>query len=87
MAAKRYSDYAEELAQQVIEMVESNQAPWQRKYDAGQLLEPVSFSTDKAYKGQNALRLALTGFARGYEDNRWVTEKAANALGASVKKE
>lgn len=85
MAAKRYSDYAEELAQQVIEMVESNQAPWQRSYDAGQLLEPVSYSTDKAYQGQNALRLALTGFARGYEDNRWVTEKAALAEGTAVK--
>jgi antirestriction protein ArdC/phage/plasmid primase-like uncharacterized protein len=87
MAAKRYSDYAEELAQQVIEMVEANQAPWQRSYDAGQLLEPVSFSTEKAYQGQNALRLALTGFARGYEDNRWITEKAANALGGSVKQD
>ena len=87
MATKRYSDYAEELAQQVIEMVEANQAPWQRQYDAGQLLEPVSFSTEKAYQGQNALRLSLTGFARGYEDNRWITEKAANALDATVNRD
>lgn len=68
-------------------MVEANQAPWQRSYDAGQLLEPMSFSTEKAYQGQNALRLALTGLQRGYEDNRWITEKAANALGATVRRD
>lgn len=72
----RYSDYAEELSQQLIKMVEREQAPWQKGFNISGF-EPESYATEKPYNGYNAIRLILTSVERGYEDNRWITAKQA----------
>jgi len=76
----KYSDYAEELSQQLIKMVEREQAPWQKGYDL-KGFEPESYATGKPYNGFNAMRLMLTSVERGYEDNRWITANQARKEG------
>lgn len=81
--AKRYSDYAEELSQQLIRIVETGQAPWQSGYTF-EMTDPESYSTEKQYRGGNALRLMLTGLERGYDDSRWITKNQALKEGGSI---
>jgi antirestriction protein ArdC/phage/plasmid primase-like uncharacterized protein len=83
MASNKYSEHAEELAQQLIRMVESGKAPWQKGYVGG-FSEPTSFLTDKPYQNSNALRLLFTGIERGYEDNRWITKNQIEKEGGSI---
>ena len=47
---------------------------------------PFNPTTDKAYRGGNAVNLMATGLSRGYEDPRWMTYKQAAENGGQVRK-
>ena len=47
---------------------------------------PMNPTTDKAYRGGNAIHLLATGLQRGYADPRWMTYKQASEQGWQVRK-
>lgn len=81
---KKYSDYAEELAKELIEMVERGQAPWQKGYSVAGF-EAESYTTGRTYSSGNGLKLLMTSIKNNFEDNRWITEKQAGLLGGTPK--
>src|SRR5438309_430762 len=49
-------------------------------------LTPKNPTTDKAYRGGNAIHLMATGLRRGYEDPRWMTYKQSADQGWQVRR-
>ena len=66
----RYQDQLNEFSKRVLEAIEKGDAPWQKPWKEGQLLElPKNLTTDQNYKGVNLINLAMSGF----NDPRWMT--------------
>src|SRR4051812_28553277 len=60
-------------------MLEKGVAPWQKPWDAqSHLAMPVNPTTDRAYRGGNAIHLLAVGLQRNYDDPRWMTYKQAS---------
>ena len=80
-------DLYQEVTDKLIAAIEAGTAPWQRPWQevasAGLAMNAVS---SRPYNGVNALLLMMTAQAEGYTDNRWLTFKQANDVGAKVKK-
>ena len=76
--------FHETVAETLIEQLKVGTAPWQRPWEPGQPggFLPVNPTTDKRYKGINAIHL----MSKGRTDNRWMTYKQASAAGAQVRK-
>ena len=85
--ADKKKPFREKVAEELIEAISKNKAPWQKPWQAGIVGEahynPIS---NKNYQGINAMWLSLQGDIKGYEDPRWLTFKQAKQLGANVKK-
>lgn len=75
-------DYAQEVAQRLIEQLKQGTAPWQKPWKPGELRLPYNAVTGKEYRGMNSIWL----HAQGYSDPRWMTYKQAQAVGAQVRK-
>ena len=86
--ADRYSAYVEDYAALVCKMIEENRAPWQRTWSAGQAGGgmPYNAVSGKGYSGANALYLSMAQALNGYADDRWLTYKQAQDLGANIRK-
>jgi antirestriction protein ArdC len=81
-AAKR--DHRREVTDSIVKMLEEGVAPWQKPWEpAGMPFNPTS---EKAYRGGNAIHLMATALSRGYEDPRWMTYKQAAENGWQVRK-
>jgi antirestriction protein ArdC len=81
-AARR--DHRQEVTDSIVKMLEEGVAPWQKPWaSAGMPFNPTS---DRAYRGGNAVHLMATGLAQGYEDPRWMTYKQAAENGWQVRK-
>src|SRR4051795_6499469 len=80
--AKR--DHRQEVTDSIVRMLEDGVAPWQKPWESADM--PFNPTTDKAYRGGNAVHLMATGIARGYEDPRWMTYKQAAENGWQVRK-
>lgn len=78
----KYSDFAEELSQQFIEIVEGGRAPWQEDFKF--FPEPMSYQSGNPYNGGNAMKLMISSVVQGFDDPRWVTRRQAEDLGGSV---
>lgn len=78
-------DYREEYVKQIIAALEAGTAPWTRPWDASMGM-PINPTTEKTYRGSNLMKLVMTGMAKGYSDNRWMTYKQADAQGWQVKR-
>jgi antirestriction protein ArdC len=77
-------DHRQEVTDSIIKMLEDGVAPWQKPWaGAGMPLNPT---TERAYRGGNAIHLMATGMSRGYEDPRWMTYKQAADNGWQVRK-
>lgn len=74
--------YAERVAAKLIEQLEQGTAPWQKPWKPGELRAPFNPTTEKPYRGFNALWL----MAQGQDDPRWMTYKQAEGNGAQVRK-
>jgi antirestriction protein ArdC len=80
--AKR--DHRQEVTDSIVRMFEDGVAPWQKPWESAGM--PFNPTTDKAYRGGNAVHLMATGLAQGYEDPRWMTYKQAAENGWQVRK-
>ena len=79
----KYQDRLNDFSKRVLEAIEKGNAPWQKPWKEGQLLElPKNLTTDQNYKGVNLINLAMSG----YNDPRWMTFNQAKDMNCFVKK-
>lgn len=75
--------FHEVVAENLIKKLETNTAPWQKPWEPGQSgFMPINPTTGNRYKGINSIQL----MSQGHDDNRWMTYKQAEAVGAQVRK-
>jgi len=79
-------DFRQEVTNQIIEMLENGTAPWQTPWEPGALQLPLNPTTERTYRGGNALHLMAVGARKGYEDPRWLTYRQAQEDGWQVRK-
>ena len=81
-------DFRQEVTDNIIGMLERGVAPWQKPWEpgAGSLGIPFNPTSERAYRGGNAIHLMATGLQRGYEDSRWMTYKQASDNGWQVRR-
>lgn len=81
------NDYADKVAAALIEQLKQGTAPWQKPWQPGADRSlPYNGLTGAPYRGANSLYLYAVGELRGYSDNRWMTYKQAQSMGAQVRK-
>ena len=81
-------DFRQEVTDRIVNMLEDGVAPWQKPWEPGRASVgmPMNPTTDKTYRGGNAIHLMATGLRKGYEDPRWMTYKQAADQGWQVRK-
>ena len=81
-------DFRQEVTDNIIGMLERGVAPWQKPWEPGasSLGIPFNPTSERAYRGGNAIHLMATGLQRGYEDPRWMTYKQASDNGWQVRR-
>jgi antirestriction protein ArdC len=81
-------DFRQEVTDNIIGMLERGVAPWQKPWEPGaaSLGIPFNPTSERAYRGGNAIHLMATGLQRGYEDSRWMTYKQASDNGWQVRR-
>ena len=79
-------DFRQEVTDSIIQMLETGVAPWQKPWEPGALELPFNPTTDRGYRGGNALHLMAVGVRGGYKDPRWMTYKQAQEQGWQVRK-
>src|SRR5713101_1641628 len=84
--AKR--DFRQEVTDRIVNMLEDGVAPSQKPWEPGRASVgmPMNPTTDKTYRGGNAIHLMATGLRKDYEDPRWMTYKQAADQGWQVRK-
>jgi len=81
-------DFRQEVTDQIVQMLESGTAPWQKPWEPGSFGMPFKPPRPRnAYRGGNAIHLMATGLQRGYEDPRWLHLQTAADHGWQVRKE
>ena len=65
-AVKR--DHRQEVTDSIVKILEEGVAPWQKPWEPAGL--PFNPTTEKAYRGGNAIHLMATALSRGYDDPR-----------------
>ena len=86
--ATKPRDFRQEVTDRIIGMLEKGVAPWQKPWNPGEasLGMPKNPTTDRNYRGGNALHLMATALQRGYSDPRWMTYKQASDQGWQVRR-
>ena len=81
-------DFRQEVTDNIVQMLERGVAPWQKPWEPGatSLGIPFNPTSERAYRGGNAIHLMATGLQRGYEDPRWMTYKQASENGWQVRR-
>lgn len=84
------STYAKIVADEFIKMLKDGTSPYQKPWSppSGLFNDGESYNavTKMRYQGINQFHLQLKESFKGYEDNRWLTYKQAQGLGAQVRK-
>ena len=78
-------DYRQEVTNQIIEMLEKGTAPWQKPWEAGATALPFNPTSERGYRGGNALHLMATAARKGFTDPRWLTYRQAQENGWQVR--
>ena len=78
-------DFRKEVTEQIIEMLEKGTAPWQKPWEPGAIQLPFNPTTERNYRGGNAIHLMAVAVRKGYDDPRWLTYKQAQEQGWQVK--
>jgi antirestriction protein ArdC len=78
-------DFRAEVTENIIKLLEDGVAPWQKPWDGGSFM-PINHTTQKPYRGGNALYLMVVAMKRGYGDPRWMTYKQAQERDWQVRK-
>jgi len=81
-------DFRQEVTDSIVGMLERGVAPWQKPWEPGasSLGIPFNPTSERAYRGGNAIHLMATGLEHGYNDPRWVTYKQAFDNGWQVRR-
>lgn len=81
-------DFRQEVTDSIVQMLERGVAPWQKPWEpgAGSLSMPFNPTSERAYRGGNAIHLMAAGLRNGYDDPRWMTYKQASDQGWQVRK-
>jgi antirestriction protein ArdC len=77
-------DIYTEVTNRIVAALEQGTSPWICPWRQGSAL-PNNLATGKAYRGINVLILAVEAMSRNFTDNRWLTFRQANTLGARVR--
>jgi putative DNA primase/helicase len=75
------SDFAQQLADKLVEQLKEGTAPWQQPWTEGQAFGPYNPTTGNRYRGVNILALLATQ----YTDPRWMTYRQAQNQGWQVR--
>lgn len=78
-------DYRQEVTNQIIEMLETGTAPWQKPWEATSAAIPFNPTSERNYRGGNALHLMATAARKGFSDPRWLTYRQAQENGWQVR--
>jgi len=83
---KPLRDFRQEVTDNIVQMLERGVAPWQKPWEPGasSLGIPFNPTSERVYRGGNAIHLMASGLQRGYEDPRWMTYKQASDNGWQV---
>ena len=76
-------DHRREVTDSIIKMLEDGVAPWQKPWEGSVM--PFNPTTERPYRGGNAVHLLATGMGREYADPRWMTYKQAAEQGWQVR--
>ena len=81
-------DFRQEVTDNIVEMLEKGVAPWQKPWEpaTGSFGMPMNPTTNRAYRGGNAIHLIATAMRKGYDDPRWLSYKQAEAHGWHVRR-
>jgi antirestriction protein ArdC len=81
-------DFRQEVTDSIVQLMEKGVAPWQKPWEpgSGSLAIPFNPTSERAYRGGNAIHLMATALQKGYEDPRWMTYKQAADQGWQVRK-
>src|SRR5437868_3352728 len=79
-------DFRQEVTNQIIEMMENGTAPWQKPWEPGALQLPFNPTTERTYRGGNALHLMAVAARKSFDDPRWLTYRQAQQNGWQVRK-
>lgn len=75
-------DIAQQFAKEIIDLLKSGTAPWQKPWEESIPQPPFNPVTGTVYRGVNRVMLG----SKGLDDPRWMTLKQANEQGYRVKK-
>ena len=81
-------DFRQEVTDNIVRMLERGVAPWQKPWEPGasSLGMPINPTSERAYRGGNAIHLMAISLQRGYDDPRWMTYKQASENGWQVRR-
>ncbi len=81
-------DFRQEVTDSILRMLENGVAPWQKPWESGatSLGIPMNPTTERSYRGGNAIHLMATALRNGYEDPRWMTYNQASEKGWQVRR-
>jgi len=85
----KYADLAQQQASVLIDLMKEGKPflPFLKPGDPSTVNGlPYNAKTGKAYRGGNRVMLWIAGMVNHFEDNRWLTYKQAQEVGAQVKK-
>ena len=86
LGSKPPRDFRQEVTDNIIHMLENGVAPWQKSWDSGAANMPMNPTSERAYRGGNAIHLMATALQKGYQDPRWMTYKQASDCGWQVRR-
>lgn len=84
----KYAELAQQQAERLIELMALGKPflPFLKPGDPSTINNlPYNPTTGKAYRGGNRVMLWIVSMVHGFEDNRWLTYKQAQAVGAQVR--
>src|SRR5215831_916843 len=81
-------DFRKEVTDRIITMLENGVAPWQKPWNPAEASVGMPFNptSERSYRGGNAIHLMATGLGHGYDDPRWMTYKQAADRGWQVRR-
>ena len=62
-------DYRQEVTDSIIRMLEAGTAPWQKPWQPGALEMPFNPTSEKSYRGGNAIHLLSTAVVVAYSNH------------------
>ncbi len=73
------------VTNRIITALEQGTPPWVCPWQDGTAM-PSNLATGKPYRGINVIMLYVEAMSRNYTDNRWLTFKQSNEIGARIRK-